>query len=47
MPFLINRSLKFKIIILWWCAFQILNLNADFKPKINSTLIIVALIFTT
>lgn len=47
MPFVVNSSLKFKTIILWCRAFQILNLSADFKPKINYTLINVALIFTT
>lgn len=38
MPFVINSSLKFKIIILWFCAFQILNLDADLKTKIDCIL---------
>lgn len=38
MPFVINSSLKFKIIILWFRAFQILNLDADLKTKIDCIL---------
>lgn len=47
MLFVINSSLKFKIIILWCHASQILNLDADLKTKINSTLINAHLTFTT
>lgn len=47
MPFVINSSLKFKIVVLWCHAFQILNLEADLKTKVNHTLINVGLIFTT
>lgn len=47
MSFVINSSLKFKIVVLWCRAFQILNLDADLKPKVNHTLINVGFIFTT